>query len=1055
MKFLKLNIIILLSASPLLMADGDLDAYGVTVNDSTPDPGDTVTVRWTAINRSDGLWDTIGDSRQGVMFSTNSTISRSDTLLEKEYLGIMLPGQTSPETRVIRIPSSAVPGRDYWIGIYADYDRDRDEDDEGNNNSGGVKITIRQPDLYATDLSINDSNPDPGDFVTVSWRAWTRNDIPVEATQQAVVLSDDNRIDRGFTLLEREPLGRLGGIYFESTRELRTITIPRTLIPGQTYYLGVIMDYDKDINESSESNNDSVAGSFTVRGPDLRAEDLTGSTSLFGNESISINTWPGDSLNLEWIARNSGDGASLLFDFSQQAVRWSNDINVTRSDTILEKEPLGILTAGGDSPEARTVKIPSNVQIGNEYYLAIEADTDQEFTEYSEDNNFSNAIKVVIKAPVSSSSFDIMDYNYLPYLDGEGLERDDPRMRDNTGDGKPDPGVTMNSSRCFRPGDEAYVNLDVALDSDYTNLFNAKEDVEISAWYNTSKSATGWTAIGDMTLAVGSGGESFHLSWNLPHAVGDYYVFVRARIRMDGTWYTFEEKWIDEDNPVMVRDSLPVILVHGWSDTGGETFADLEMMIETLWERPVRAFGYETAQFVTPGSGNAPRVDQGYTDVFGESKPSLADQLQEFLDSPEGDGSEIDRCDIVAHSMGGLVSRNYILQEDKVRRLVTLGTPSYGGLFADTFLGDIALNNQAEDLETGSPVTWKIHREWKNRLETLPQFLAIVGTDDAALGKYNQSDILVTCSSASLENLGFPVYYVPLAHTDLLGKIGMAQVDGTNHLSWEPLEAFLNTETGVLPDSLPGHHGGVDDVGHKDHPDPLTSGALYVVNDQPIVSVTLGHTRRSFPIENSEVHEDGIFFANMLAADSSSEGSQQYTTAESRIYLGENESITRSLKVLAGETLVYAVNGNNNEVTEGDLDGDGLPNVIEELIIGANETDGLERHSDISPFGDYDGDGLPELLEVAMGTDPLTRDYRSLTTEIRDGFFCLRHRESHSDYGLSIVCQHASNLASPDWGSADLTSEIIASDDNGRTREWKVPVSGTTQFFRVSAEVAE
>ena len=492
------------------------------------------------------------------------------------------------------------------------------------------------------------------------------------------------------------------------------------------------------------------------------------------------------------------------------------------------------------------------------------------------------------------------------------------------------------------------------------------------------------------------------------------------------------------------------------------TFADLEILIETLWERPVRVFGYETAQLVTPGSGNAPRVDQGYTEIFnGESKPSLADQLQEFLASPEGDGSEIDRCDIVAHSMGGLVSRNYALQEEKVRRLVTLGTPNYGGLFADTFLGDIALNNQAEDLETGSPVTWKLHREWKSNRETLPNLLAIVGTDAAALGQYNQSDILVTCSSASLENLGFPVYYVPLAHTDLLFKTGMAQIDDTSHPSWDPLEAFLNSEDCALPDTLPGHRGGADDVGDQDHPDPLTSGALYVVNvlaisnTKPIVSVTLGHTPSPFAIENSEVHEDGIFFASMVDANDSAEGSKFFTTAESDIFINEGEYITRDLKVLAGETLVYAINGNNNEVRESDLDGDGLPDCIEDLIIAASDSDAIERHLHVTPFGDYDGDGLPEILEAALGTDPLTRDYSVFTTEIRDGYFYLRHRESHSNFGLGIICQRSASLAPSDWSSTGLTSEIVASDKTGRTREWRIPVNGDSQFFRITVQPLE
>ena len=131
---LLLLLLLLLALAPQLIAKGDLDANGVSVNDRNPDPGDTVTVRWTALNRTG---DYIGGSQQGVMFSSDSTISHGDTLLEKEYVGPLggIYADSSPETRVVRIPTWAVPGRTYWIGIYADYDYDRSESNENNNNS--------------------------------------------------------------------------------------------------------------------------------------------------------------------------------------------------------------------------------------------------------------------------------------------------------------------------------------------------------------------------------------------------------------------------------------------------------------------------------------------------------------------------------------------------------------------------------------------------------------------------------------------------------------------------------------------------------------------------------------------------------------------------------------------------------------------------------------------------------------------------------------------------------------------------------------------------------
>jgi len=125
------------------IAKPDLIAYSASVSDTTVDPGQSVTVYWTAKNQGTG---SAGSTQQGVMWSTNSTISRSDTLLEKEYLGSMSVNKTSPEEHTINIPANATPGQTYYLGAYADYDLDEDEgSNENNNGSNGVAVTINYP----------------------------------------------------------------------------------------------------------------------------------------------------------------------------------------------------------------------------------------------------------------------------------------------------------------------------------------------------------------------------------------------------------------------------------------------------------------------------------------------------------------------------------------------------------------------------------------------------------------------------------------------------------------------------------------------------------------------------------------------------------------------------------------------------------------------------------------------------------------------------------------------------------------------------------------------
>lgn len=1063
---MKLRLIFLLTLLIAPLSAGDLDARGVSVNDTKPDPGDLITVSWMAINRT-GKY--IGSSDQAVVLSTDTRIGDGDDVrLGVEGLGPLggVFADSSPEVKTVRIPSSVTRGRTYYIGVIADYNDRRDESNESNNSSPAVAITIRAKDLYATDLSINDSNPDLGDLVTVSWTARSRDDTPVGASDQAVMLSTDATIDRNDTFLEIEPLGALGGVLAASTRELRTITIPNNLNVGQTYYLGVIMDYNSEVAESNESNNTSLAGSFTPRGPDLKAEELQANSAAFTSKSTRISAFPGDNINLEWTARNIGGGATDLFDFSQQGVRWSSDAIVNRNDRLLEREPLGIMLSGQSSNELRTVEVPDDATIGETYYIAVEADTDREFAEEDEANNFSNTIEVTILNPVMFS-FDLSDYGYHPYLEGDGFEFDDPRLRDRDGDGDEDPFTTMTSSRCFNPSNQAFVNLVAEMDSDYATLFNLTEEVRFTASFNTSQSTSGLTSIGSLTLRVGQSEKELNIPWTVPANIGDYYLYLEVEVKIAGTWRDVTAEWLDAEDeegiavvnqPMMVRSADPIIVIHGWSDKSGENFGDLPILLETTLERPVRHFFYETSNV-----NNAPRVDEAYREfITDEEKPSLADQLQEFLDSPEDSGLSVARCDVIAHSMGGLVARNYALQEKKIRRLITLGTPSYGGLFADTLPGQVILNNQAKDLEYGALVTWKLHQKWSDlaQREELPRTLTVVGTNDFGLGAYNQSDTVVTCSSASLENLGARVYYVPLKHSGAFGPIGIdpiAKVLNTGHPSWDPIVDFLTSAEATLADNLPGHQGGADDVGNKDHPDPLRNGAIYLVKttssgnllELNADGLILGHQPVSTGITTSGLNSDtGIYAANIVGASSQSLGSRFYREASSTI----EGTVSGAIRVYAGQTKVYTLGSGSREILVDDLDGDFLRDSFERRIMDANLSDGISLHSHVKPGDDFDLDGLSNLIEAALSTDPTQPDYRALEVIKDVDSVIVRYPDLARDPFFKISAEQGDGLGpSAIWNPFTTPGEVV----DGKVC-WELAEEDQTTFFRLSAEtVAE
>ena len=352
----------------------DLIAYSVSLSDTTVNRGQSVTVNWTAKNQGGG---DAGSTQQGVMWSGNSTISRSDSLLEREYLGSMSSGNTDPESHGVTIPSDAMYGATYYIGVYADYDLDEDEDDESNNGSSGVAVTINdnRSDLIAYSVSVSDTTVTRGQTITVNWTAKNQGSGSAGSTQQGVMWSGNSTISRSDSLLEREYLGSMSS--GNTDPESHGVTIPSDAMYGATYYIGVYADYDEDEDESNESNNDSSAVAVTIVDdrPDLTADFISVSdTTVTRGQSVTVN----------WTARNQGAGNAGS---TQQGVMWSDNSSISISDDLLEREYLGSMSSGNTTPESHGVTIPSDATYGATYYIGVYADYDGDEAESNESNN--------------------------------------------------------------------------------------------------------------------------------------------------------------------------------------------------------------------------------------------------------------------------------------------------------------------------------------------------------------------------------------------------------------------------------------------------------------------------------------------------------------------------------------------------------------------------------------------------------------------------------------------------------------------------------------------
>jgi len=187
-----------------------------------------------------------------------------------------------------------------------------------------------------------------------------------------------------------------------------------------------------------------------------------------------------------------------------------------------------------------------------------------------------------------------------------------------------------------------------------------------------------------------------------------------------------EWNFIDQLVQVDYPDAIPIILVHGWN---GNEFswpqARVLMQIEKKLGRDIYFFTYSSGVI----GGRYPPLE------------ILEEKLEHFM-------SKFKKVDMVAHSMGGLLVRAYLLHhtDNKIRRLIFLSTPHYGTNAARVLSGiaDVSQlgNLQAEEMRPGSQFLWQVNEAETEELKSLKVLNVYVRDEsltksDAVVGEYS------------------------------------------------------------------------------------------------------------------------------------------------------------------------------------------------------------------------------------------------------------------------------------------------------------------------------
>lgn len=168
----------------------------------------------------------------------------------------------------------------------------------------------------------------------------------------------------------------------QTTSRTQTLTIPSETLLGR-YYLGVIVDPNNAIAETSETNNAVASAAFTV-GPDLDV------VVVIPPDSLPAIT-QGGSFDIVDLVENHGSAAGA----SVVRLYLSPDSVITAADTLLGSRSVPAVGGGSSSAGTTRVKLPASV--AGPMYVGAIADATGLVAEAKETNNTSPAEALTIQ----------------------------------------------------------------------------------------------------------------------------------------------------------------------------------------------------------------------------------------------------------------------------------------------------------------------------------------------------------------------------------------------------------------------------------------------------------------------------------------------------------------------------------------------------------------------------------------------------------------------------------------------------------------------------------
>lgn len=311
--------------------------------------------------------------------SADNIINTNDVVLSSENITGLGPQLSDgPSLISLNIPGSLTSAV-YFIGFIIDSTNAVTEANETNNTSPAIGFFVGTgtPDLVAQSITTTATNFTPGGNITYTRTIANTSASASPPVRIEVYLSDNTTISRTDVLIEDFTF--TSGFAANSS-DMTTVTVPiPTTANASAYFLGILVDGDNDILETSETNNTVVSASSLafMAPPDV---DLTAdSIALAAGQSSTVA--PGATFMVTRSISNIGFSAAGAF---QARVVLSLDQTVDASDPVVFVENFPGLAANSTDQITVTAQAPAAAAT---YFLILDVDFMRQQIELDDTNN--------------------------------------------------------------------------------------------------------------------------------------------------------------------------------------------------------------------------------------------------------------------------------------------------------------------------------------------------------------------------------------------------------------------------------------------------------------------------------------------------------------------------------------------------------------------------------------------------------------------------------------------------------------------------------------------